>query len=88
MFNRNYPVYWVPEGEQQGAGDFPFSEPETRAEAEFWANNTNINGFVTYHTYSAVMLRPYSTHPDEYFPVEDLEMYKYIADSILYHFSK
>jgi murein tripeptide amidase MpaA len=26
------------------------------------------------------MLRPYSTHPDEYFPVEDLEMYKYIAD--------
>ncbi|MFM7354679.1 MAG: M14 family metallopeptidase [Microcystis aeruginosa] len=79
-FNRNYPVYWVPEGEQQGAGDFPFSEPETRAEAEFWANNTNINGFVTYHTYSAVMLRPYSTHPDEYFPVEDLEMYKYIAD--------
>lgn len=79
-FNRNYPVYWVPEGEQQGAGDFPFSEPETRAEAEFWANNTNINGFVTYHTYSAVMLRPYSAHPDEYFPVEDLEMYKYIAD--------
>ncbi|MDB9429580.1 M14 family metallopeptidase [Microcystis aeruginosa CS-555/01A07] len=79
-FNRNYPVYWVPEGEQQGAGDFPFSEPETRAEAKFWANNTNINGFVTYHTYSAVMLRPYSTHPDEYFPVEDLEMYKYIAD--------
>jgi murein tripeptide amidase MpaA len=78
-FNRNYPVYWVPEAEQKGAGYFPFSEPETRAEAEFWAKHRNINGFVTYHTFSAVMLRPYSTHPDEYFPVEDLEMYQYIA---------
>lgn len=78
-FNRNYPIEWVPEAEQKGAGDFPFSEPETRAEAEFWAKHRNINGFVTYHTFSAVFLRPYSTRDDDYFPVEDLEMYKYIA---------
>lgn len=78
-FNRNYPHLWKPEAEQKGAGDFPFSEPETRAEAEFWRQNRNINGFITYHTYSAVILRPYSTHPDEYFPQEDLEMYKFIA---------
>jgi hypothetical protein len=40
--NRNYPNEWAPEGEQKGAGDYPFSEPETRAEAEFWATHRNI----------------------------------------------
>jgi murein tripeptide amidase MpaA len=79
-FNRNYPHQWTPEGQQTGAGHFPFSEPETRAEAEFWHQHRNINGFITYHTYSAVILRPYSTHPDDYFPVEDLEIYKLIAE--------
>jgi murein tripeptide amidase MpaA len=79
-FNRNYPHQWSPEAQQKGAGDFPFSEPETRAEAEFWHQNRNINGFISYHTYSAVILRPYGTHPDEYFPVEDLEIYQLIGD--------
>ncbi|MEA5533102.1 M14 family metallopeptidase [Crocosphaera sp. XPORK-15E] len=79
-FNRNYPYLWSPEGEQQGAGDFPFSEPETRAEAEFWQQNRNINGFISYHTYSAVILRPYSTHGDEHFPVADLDIYKLLGE--------
>ena len=78
-FNRNYPYMWAPEGTQWGAGDFPFSEPETRAEAEFWRTHRNINGFLTYHTYSGVILRPYSTHADEQFPVEDLDIYKLIG---------
>ncbi len=34
-FNRNYPIEWASEATQKGAGDFPFSEPETCAEAEF-----------------------------------------------------
>ncbi|GBF82534.1 M14 family metallopeptidase [Aphanothece sacrum] len=79
-FNRNYPYLWSPEGQQQGAGDFPFSEPETRAEAEFWQENRNINGFISYHTYSAVILRPYSTHADEHFPVSDLDIYKLLGE--------
>ena len=79
-FNRNYPYQWVPESEQKGAGNFPFSEPETRAEAEFWHQHPNINGFLTYHTYGGVLLRPYSTHPDDHFPFEDLEIYKLIGE--------
>jgi len=79
-FNRNYPHLWTPEGQQTGAGDFPFSEPETRAEAEFWQKHRNINGFLSYHTYSAVFLRPYSTHPDEHLPTEDLEIYKLLGE--------
>ncbi|WP_013323235.1 M14 family metallopeptidase [Gloeothece verrucosa] len=79
-FNRNYPAEWVPEGEQKGAGSFPFSEPETRAEAEFWSQHPNINGFMTYHTSGAVILRPYSTEPDDHFPYEDLEIYQLIGE--------
>jgi len=80
-FNRNYPHEWAAEGQQYGAGDFPFSEPETRAEAEFWRTHPNINGFVTYHTYSAVILRPYSTHPDDHFPVDDLDVFKVMGET-------
>jgi murein tripeptide amidase MpaA len=79
-FNRNYPYLWVPEGQQKGAGDFPLSEPETRAVVEFWQQNCNINSFISYHTYSAVILRPYGTHADENFPLEDLEVYKLLGD--------
>lgn len=79
-FNRNYPHQWAPEGQQQGAGDFPFSEPETRAEAEFWQQHRNINGFISYHTYSAVILRPYASQADENLPVEDLNVYKILGE--------
>ncbi len=78
-FNRNYPYSWLPEGKQKGAGDYPFSEPETLAEAKFWQNHPNINGFLTYHTFAAVILRPYSNYPDDHFPYEDLEIYKLIG---------
>lgn len=78
--NRNFPYDWAPEGQQSGAGDFPFSEPETRALAEFWQTHRNINGFVEYHTYSGVFLRPYSTFPDTNFTTHDLEVFKLIGE--------
>jgi murein tripeptide amidase MpaA len=78
-FNRNYPNRWESESMQKGAGEFPLSEPETRAEVEFWQTHRNINGFYTYHTYGGVLLRPYNTYPDEQFPIEDLEVYKFIG---------
>jgi murein tripeptide amidase MpaA len=73
--NRNYPYAWEPEGTEHGAGPYPFSEPETRAEAEFWRTHPNISGVVTYHTTAGVLLRPYGTHPDEHMPTEDLDIY-------------
>ncbi|HET8842560.1 MAG TPA: M14 family metallopeptidase [Ktedonobacteraceae bacterium] len=77
--NRNYPYEWAPEGTEHGAGPYPFSEPETRAEAEFWRTHPNISGVVTYHTTSGVLLRPYGTQPDEHMPTEDLDVYKLIG---------
>jgi murein tripeptide amidase MpaA len=73
--NRNYPYAWEPEGSERGAGPYPFSEPETRAEAEFWRTHPNISGLVTYHTNSGVLLRPYGTQSDENMPSEDLDVY-------------
>ena len=78
--NRNYPYDWVPDGIQPGSGPYPLSEPETRAEAEFWRTHTNISGFITYHTSSGVFLRPYSTHPDEHMPPQDLDVYTLIGE--------
>jgi murein tripeptide amidase MpaA len=78
--NRNFPYDWAPEGNQTGAGDFPFSEPETRAIAQYWSTHKNINGFVAYHTYAGAILRPYSTHPDEHFATHDLDVFKLIGE--------
>jgi murein tripeptide amidase MpaA len=78
--NRNYPFEWAPEGTEPGSGPYPFSEPETRAEAEFWRTHMNISGVLTYHTISGVILRPYGTQADEHMPTEDLDVYKLIAE--------
>lgn len=75
-FNRNYPYNWVPEFDQGGAGNYPLSEPETRAVVDFLHAHPNICGVNTYHTYSAVILRPFSMKPDEDMPVGDLDTYK------------
>jgi murein tripeptide amidase MpaA len=77
--NRNFPANWRQEKEQQGAGPFPTSEPEVRAIAQFIASHPNITGAVTFHTYSGVLLRPFSDKPDEKFPAEDLWTYQKIG---------
>lgn len=78
--NRNFPMVWRPEGEQSGAGPYPVSEPEARNLADFIVRHTNITGVVTFHTFSAVLLRPYDDRPDEAYPSEDLWTYQKIGD--------
>lgn len=78
--NRNFPANWRPEGEQYGAGPFPTSEPEIRAMVHFIVNHPNITGAVCFHTYSGVLLRPFSHKADEEFPAEDLWTYQKIGD--------
>ncbi|MBA2312469.1 MAG: carboxypeptidase [Actinobacteria bacterium] len=78
--NRNYPMEWAPEGEQHGAGPFPTSEPEVRAMVLAMTERPNITAHITYHTYSGVHLRPYSSYDDERFPPVDLRTYKKIGE--------
>jgi murein tripeptide amidase MpaA len=76
--NRNFPI-WRQEYEQRGAGPYPTSEPEVRAQAQFIASHPNITGALTFHTYSGVLLRPYCDRADEKFPAEDLWTFEKIG---------
>jgi murein tripeptide amidase MpaA len=77
--NRNFPAYWRGEDEQHGAGPFPASEPEIAAVARFICAHPNIAAGVAFHTYSGVLLRPYSHLPDEQMPAEDLWTFQKIG---------
>jgi murein tripeptide amidase MpaA len=77
--NRNFPAGWRQEHEQYGAGPFPASEPEVHAAVEFISAHRNITGAVAFHTYSGVLLRPYSHQADDTLPVEDLWTYQKIG---------
>jgi murein tripeptide amidase MpaA len=78
--NRNFPIEWRQEYEQEGAGPYPTSEPEVRAIAHFIASHPNITAGVSFHTYSGVLLRPYDYQEDEKFPAEDLWTYQKIGE--------
>jgi murein tripeptide amidase MpaA len=77
--NRNFPNDWRQEHEQNGAGPFPTSEPETRAVVHFITSHPNITGGVAFHTYSGVILRPRSGQSDESLPAEDLWTFQKIG---------
>ncbi len=78
-FNRNFPFEWRGESEQAGAGPYPISESETRTIAEFIMKHPNINAAITYHTFSAAILRCYSTKSDDDMETNDLWVYKKIG---------
>ncbi len=77
--NRNYHAYWAPEWIQRGSGRYPLSEPEAKAMVEFIYAHPNIAGFMSYHTHSGVLLRPFVNRGDEDFPPEDLRHYEAIG---------
>ncbi|MGH8713938.1 MAG: M14 family metallopeptidase, partial [Casimicrobiaceae bacterium] len=74
--NRNYPAHWRQEYEQLGAGPYPTSEPEVRAQVQFLTSHPNVGGGVSFHTWSGVLLRPFDHSPDEDMVPEDLWTYK------------
>ncbi len=75
--NRQFPVSWTPA--QTGAGDFPGSEPETRALLQFVSDHPNITGSISLHTFSGVHLRPLTRAPDTEMPTADLATYRAIG---------
>jgi len=79
--NRNFPAYWRQEGEQQGAGPYPTSEPEVRAMVDFISSHPNIGAAVSFHTHSGVILRPMGMQSDDDMTPEDLWLYKRLSDS-------
>jgi len=82
--HRNYPENWRPETEetgrgftQNGAGEYPLSEVETRAVVTFLLSHPNVSVVNTMDTSVPMLLRPPSTSPsDERMYPEDLALYK------------
>jgi murein tripeptide amidase MpaA len=74
--NRNFPIGWIPDPRQYGAGDLPLSEPEAAALARFILDHPNIAGMQCYHTHGGVHLRPSLVAPDSSIPRFDLAIYK------------
>ena len=74
--NRNFPSGWRQEYQQVGAGPYPTSEPEVRAVVDFITKHPNIGAGVSFHTHSGVILRPFSSEPDDNMVPEDLWLYK------------
>lgn len=79
-FNRNYPAFWSPEGQQPGAGAFPLSEPEPRAVAQWLADHPNIAAYVSLHTTGGILLRPPAMGGDEKIPAADVARFSHLGE--------
>ena len=77
-FNRNFPYQWAPEPEQEGAGHFPGSAPETRAVMEFATNHANIFAWLNLHTFGGVLIRPLGDKPDHKMDQGDLAVFRQV----------
>jgi hypothetical protein len=77
-FNRNFPYSWAPEHEQEGAGDYPGSAPETRAILDFSIKHPNIFTWLNLHTFGGVLIRPLGDKPDDKMDQGDLAVYRQV----------
>ncbi len=78
--NRNFSYDWRGEREQAGAGDYPGSEPESRALHEFARDNPNLFAWVNLHTFGGVGIRPLGDQPDSKMDPSDLAIYRQLGD--------
>lgn len=76
--NRNFPTDWMPEPEQLGAGEYPMSEPESRAVVEFAAQNPNIFVWLCMHTFGGVYIRPLNDKPDTKMNAHDAAVFRQV----------
>ena len=65
---------------QPGAGDYPLSEPETRAAAEFIDAHRNITGIVAGHTSGGFVYRLPSASAPSLFPRDDLALVLHLGE--------
>ncbi len=77
--NRNFPFSWMPEYAQEGAGEFPLSEPESRAVVEFTSRLPNLFAWINFHTFGGVFIRPLGHQPDTEMDPADLAVFRQIG---------
>ncbi len=79
--NRNWPAGWQPDHVQRGAGDWPFSYPETEAVGRFIATKPNIAAGQSYHNTGGMILRGPGTPNRESAYGRDRGVYDAIANA-------
>ncbi len=79
-FNRNYPFGWAPEARQPGAGDYPLSNIENKAVADFILAHKNICAGVTYHTTGGCYIYPPGTKSEKDADARDMQMFREIGE--------
>lgn len=77
--NRNFPWSWAPEDQQYGAGEYPGSEPESRALIEFATAHPNLFAWLDLHTFGGVHIRPLGHSPDRKMAPTDLALFRQLG---------
>ncbi|KAF6209980.1 hypothetical protein GE061_015735 [Apolygus lucorum] len=81
--NRNFKARWKRQKKcgEDYAGDVPFSEPETKHMSNFIKKHLqNMEGFISFHSFSQVILYPYSYPLDENSTVINSSHYKNMVE--------
>lgn len=79
--NRNWPSDWQPNHIQGGAGEHPFSNPETRAIGMFIFDRPNIAAAQSYHNTGGMLLRgPGADYRGSEYPPEDNRVYDELGE--------
>jgi hypothetical protein len=79
--NRNWASGWKPTYIQYGAGDYPFSYPETDAIRQFIMAHPNIAAVQSFHNAGGMILRgPGAKARESYYPRGDQRVYDAIAE--------
>ncbi len=80
--NRNLPSGWQPNHVQRGAGDYPFSYPETRAMGEFLYAHPNVAAGQSYHNTGGMLLRgPGAAFRSDQYPRADILVYDRLGEA-------
>ena len=78
--NRNWPSDWQPNHIQRGAGDYPFSYPETRAIGEFILAHPNIAAVQSFHNSGGMILRGPGDESVGPYPSSDVRAYDALGE--------
>lgn len=79
-FNRNFPFGWCPDPREIGAGDYPFSFPEIKAQGMFIMGHKNIGAVSALHTTAGMILFPPGTKPEAKGNQKDMLLYRSIGE--------
>ncbi|MCA9001046.1 MAG: peptidase M14, partial [Planctomycetes bacterium] len=77
--NRNWPSDWQPNHIQYGAGDYPFSYPETECIGRFLIEHTNVAAVQSFHNSGGMILRGPGDENIRY-PREDIREYDALGE--------